>query len=55
VRRDGMDTLKKMERDGSISEDEHRQQAEKVQELTDKQIKIIDELLSHKDADIMQV
>jgi ribosome recycling factor len=55
VRRDGMDTLKKMEKDGSISEDEHRQQAEKVQELTDKQIKIIDELLSHKDADIMQV
>lgn len=55
VRRDGMDTLKKMEKDGSISEDDHRQQAEKVQELTDQQIKIIDELLSHKDADIMQV
>ena len=55
VRRDGMDTLKKMEKDGSISEDDHRQQAEKVQELTDQQIKIIDELLSQKDADIMQV
>lgn len=55
VRRDGMDTLKKMEKDGQISEDDHRQQSERVQELTDQQIKIIDELLSHKDADIMQV
>jgi ribosome recycling factor len=55
VRRDGMDTLKKMEKDGEISEDEHRQQGEQIQELTDSQIKTVDELLSNKDADIMQV
>lgn len=55
VRRDGMDTLKQMEKDGDISEDEHRQQSEQVQTLTDELIKAVDELLNHKDAEIMQV
>jgi len=55
VRRDGMDTLKKMEKDGDISEDEHRQQSEEVQTLTDQRVKAIDDLLSHKDSEIMQV
>ncbi len=55
VRRDGMDTLKQMEKDGDISEDEHRQQSEQVQALTDELIKAVDDLLNHKDAEIMQV
>lgn len=55
VRRDGMDTLKQMEKDGDISEDEHRQQSEQVQALTDELIKTVDDLLNHKDAEIMQV
>ncbi len=55
VRRDGMDTLKQMEKDGDISEDEHRQQSDQVQSLTDEIIKTVDELLNHKDAEIMQV
>ena len=55
VRRDGMDTLKQMEKDGDISEDEHRQQSDQVQSLTDELIKVVDDLLNHKDADIMQV
>jgi ribosome recycling factor len=55
VRRDGMDTLKQMEKDGDISEDEHRQQSEQVQALTDELIKAVDELLNHKDAEIMHV
>jgi ribosome recycling factor len=55
VRRDGMDTLKQMEKDGDISEDEHRQQSERVQSLTDELIKAVDDLLNHKDAEIMQV
>jgi ribosome recycling factor len=55
VRRDGMDTLKKMEKDGDISEDEQRQQSDQVQTLTDDKIKAIDEMLSHKDAEIMHV
>lgn len=55
VRRDGMDTLKQMEKDGDISEDEHRQQSDEVQSLTDEIIKAVDDLLNHKDAEIMQV
>jgi ribosome recycling factor len=55
VRRDGMDTLKRLEKDGHISEDEHRDQQEQVQKMTDSFIKQIDETLSQKDADIMQV
>ncbi len=55
VRRDGMDTLKQMEKDGDVSEDEHRQQSDQVQSLTDEVIKTVDDLLNHKDAEIMQV
>jgi len=55
VRRDGMETLKRLEKDHKISEDEHRHQAEEVQNLTDKFIKEIDEMLAHKDEEIMQV
>jgi ribosome recycling factor len=36
VRRDGMELLKKLDKDGDMSEDEHRNNSAKVQELTDK-------------------
>ncbi|MGB7205144.1 MAG: ribosome recycling factor [Anderseniella sp.] len=55
IRRDGMETLKKMEKDSVISEDDQRKQSEQVQTLTDAVIKNIDDLLSHKDAEIMHV
>lgn len=55
VRRDGMDALKKAEKDGKMSQDEHRGQSTKVQDLTDRFIKRIDEVLAHKEAEIMQV
>lgn len=55
VRRDGMDTLKKMERDGVISKDEHRSHSTDIQTLTDDIIKKIDEALSAKESEIMQV
>ncbi|VAV91441.1 Ribosome recycling factor [hydrothermal vent metagenome] len=55
VRRDGMDTLKKLENDKEISEDELHKQSDEVQKLTDSVIKQIDEALDVKDADIMQV
>ena len=55
VRRDGMDTLKAMEKAGEMSEDEMRHESEQVQKLTDDIIKKIDEALAAKDADIMQV
>ena len=55
VRRDGMDDLKKQEKDKKISEDEHRTQSDKVQKLTDDFIKKIDEQLAAKEKDIMSV
>jgi ribosome recycling factor len=55
VRRDGMDTLKKQEKDKVISEDEHKTLSEKVQKLTDEVIKKIDELVAHKEKEITQV
>lgn len=55
VRRDGMDRLKKLEKDGEISQDEHKRLADQIQELTDQRIKAVDETLAHKEAEIMQV
>ena len=55
VRRDGMETLKRLERDGHISEDDHRKQNDLVQKATDAAIKEIDEALALKDTDILQV
>lgn len=55
VRRDGNDQLKKMEKDGEISEDENHQYQDEVQKMTDSLIKQIDEALAHKQEEIMQV
>ncbi|CAN7355927.1 ribosome recycling factor [Aminobacter aminovorans] len=55
VRRDGMDALKKAEKDGDISQDDQRVQSEKVQKLTDDTINQVDSLLATKEAEIMQV
>lgn len=55
VRRDGMDELKKMERDSQISEDEHKLWADEIQRLTDGHIEGINDLLDHKEKDILTV
>lgn len=55
VRRDGMDALKKAQKDGDLSEDEHKAQSEKVQKLTDEMIKKIDDALAHKEKEISHV
>jgi len=55
VRRDGMDLLKRLEREGEISQDQHRHWAEEVQKVTDEHIKRIDESLAQKEKEIMQV
>ncbi len=55
VRRDGMDQLKKDEKDGKIGEDEHHELSDRVQKMTDEAIKSIDELLEKKEVEIMQV
>ena len=55
VRRDGMDALKKLEKDGHISQDEHRGFEKELQSMTDETIKRIDEALAFKEKEIMQV
>lgn len=55
VRRDGMDTLKRLEKNGDISQDELKHWSDKVQELTDAHIKKIDESLTSKEKEIMQI
>tara|TARA_R110002167_G_scaffold196617_6_gene399507 strand:+ start:294 stop:851 length:558 start_codon:yes stop_codon:yes gene_type:complete len=55
VRRDGMDKLKKLEKDGDISQDDHHLWSEEIQSLTDEMIAKIDAFLEAKDGEIMQV
>ena len=55
VRRDGIEALRKLEKDGEISQDEHRKLDREVQHLTDDHIKRIDETLAQKDKEILQV
>ena len=54
IRRDGMDQIKKAKSDG-MSEDDQKFWEEAVQELTDTTIKMLDENLESKQAEIMQV
>ena len=55
VRRDGMEQLKKAEKDGDIGKDEHHTLSEKVQSITDEMIKKVDDALAVKETEIMQV
>lgn len=55
VRRDGMDTLKKMEKDGDLSQDDQHIWSDEIQEMTDAMIEKIDTLLETKDQEIKQV
>jgi ribosome recycling factor len=55
VRRDGLDLLKKQEKDGDLSQDQHRKLEKDVQHLTDEYIKKIDEIVAQKDKEILQV
>ena len=50
-----MEMLKNMEKDGEISQDEHHLWSEEIQALTDQHVKLIDETLAQKEAEIMQV
>ncbi|MEE8276571.1 MAG: ribosome recycling factor [Alphaproteobacteria bacterium] len=55
VRRDGMDSLKQMEKSSEISKDEHRRRGEEIQKLTDNHVARIDEMLASKEKEIMQI
>ena len=55
IRRDGMEALKKAEKDHKISQDEHRQKSDEVQKLTDRYVKQVDDSLAHKEKEIKTV
>jgi len=55
VRRDGMDQVKKAKNANDISEDDQKLYSDEIQEMTDGQIAQIDEALSAKEKEIMQV
>lgn len=55
IRRDANDTIKKMDKNGEISEDEKLKSEENVQKLTDKYIKEIDKILEQKEKEIMEI
>lgn len=55
VRRDGMDVLKKSEKDGDLGQDEARTLSDKVQKLTDDFINSVDSTVASKESEIMQL
>lgn len=55
IRRDQMETLKKAEKEEHFSEDERIRAEEEVQKITDKHVKVVDEMLAKKEKEIMDV
>jgi len=55
VRRDGMEALKKAEKDGDMGQDEARTMSDQVQKTTDDMITEVDKILAAKETEIMQV
>jgi ribosome recycling factor len=55
VRRDGLDVLKKLEKDHKISKDDHDRDAEQVQKTTDQMISEVDHMLAAKEKEILTV
>ena len=55
IRRDGMDALKKAEKDGDMSQDDAKKQADLVQKATDEAVAEIDGIVAVKEQEIMQV
>ena len=55
VRRDGLETIRKLEKDKAISQDENRRAQDQLQKVTDGHTRQIDETASAKEAEILQV
>jgi ribosome recycling factor len=55
VRRDGLDLLKKLEKDGAVGQDDEKRQADQVQKATDQAIAEIDQALASKEKEILHV
>ncbi len=55
IRRDANEEIKLYEKEGEISEDDARKAQDKVQEITDRYIKKVDEIMANKESEIMEV
>ena len=55
IRRDGMEDIKKLKKDNAITEDDQKDGEEKIQKITDKKIKEVDEIASAKEKEVMSV
>ncbi len=55
IRRDANEHLKKRQKDGDITEDQEKRAMDKIQEMTDKNIEKIDQLLEEKENEIMEI
>ena len=55
IRRDAKDAIKKMEKKKEITEDDSKEAQENIQKLTDKKIKLIDEIKAKKEKEVMEV
>ena len=55
IRRDANDTIKKQKKDGDMTEDEQKAGEKSVQDLTDRYIKMVDEITTKKDQEIMKL
>ncbi|MCX5942711.1 MAG: ribosome-recycling factor, partial [Cyanobacteria bacterium] len=55
LRRDAIDKVKKLEKDGDLSEDQSRDEQDNIQKLTDRYITEVEKHLADKEADILKV
>ncbi|MBC8412756.1 MAG: ribosome recycling factor [Nitrospira sp.] len=55
IRRDGNDELKKLEKEEHVSKDDTKRALEEIQKITDNHIKKIDDIVVHKQAEVMEV
>ena len=55
IRRDAIDKLKKLEKDKKLTEDELKRAEKEVQDLTDKYVGKVDDVLAHKEKEVMEV
>ena len=55
IRRDAIDALKKMEKDKKISEDDLKRAKKEVQDVTNAHVAKVDEVLAHKEKEVMEV
>lgn len=55
IRRDGNEEMKKIEKEHHVSEDETARSIEEIQKLTDSHIKKVDEIVAHKEVEVMEV